>query len=540
MYIEPRTNIRLIRNSPVDPDYTNTLYFTSPAEQTSYFVGLTKYNLENYSYQRVNRGTIRVGIKAENLYDINYMMFQNTSFGNKWFYAFVNKIEYVNDTTSELTFTIDVMQTWFFDHSPNKTFVEREHSATDWIGDNIVPESLSLGEYVFNDYKAFTDVETGADTFKEMCIVLMITDVESTTVDGKMYDGIYGASTLFAYNTSVAGIRNLNEKIGSYAQSPDSINGIYMCPKALIPLASDTGYLIPFGGLATARTKDLPQLIGNETLDGYRPKNMKMYTYPYNYVHVDNANGNALSLCYEFFKNNTPNFVIEGVITQPVTLTLRPKNYKGQSERYGAPFDSLNTESLSITSYPMCSWNMDAYHAWVAQNSVPMALGIGAGAINLATSTAVSRVSTMIQGAKGVNFVTDMLSQYYQASIQADISKGSQNNGGVNTANGKQQFYVGRASVNHEIATIIDDYFTRYGYATKKLKVPNRSVRPHWTYVKTVGCTIRGSVPADDEIKICEIYDNGITFWNNGNEVGNYDLNNSPVLEMETLNAEET
>jgi hypothetical protein len=68
-----------------------------------------------------------------------------------------------------------------------------------------------------------------------------------------------------------------------------------------------------------------------------------------------------------------------------------------------------------------------------------------------------------------------------------------------------------------------------YGYAQHIRKVPNRAVRPHWTYTKTIGCCVKGSVPADDMASICAIYDKGITFWKNGDEVGNYNLPNAPV-----------
>ena len=79
-----------------------------------------------------------------------------------------------------------------------------------------------------------------------------------------------------------------------------------------------------------------------------------------------------------------------------------------------------------------------------------------------------------------------------------------------------------------------------FGYATNKVKTPNRNSRPHWNYVKTRGCvlhsgrvaadgTLTGGLPADDMAKINAIYDNGITFWKNGSEVGDYSLNNKPV-----------
>lgn len=56
---------------------------------------------------------MRVEKKAEDLYDCNYLAFQNTSFGSKWFYAFITSVEYVNNITSEITFEIDVLQTYF-------------------------------------------------------------------------------------------------------------------------------------------------------------------------------------------------------------------------------------------------------------------------------------------------------------------------------------------------------------------------------------------------------------------------------------------
>ena len=81
MYIAPSTNVKILHNVPLDNTYDHTLYFATAAAQSTYFAGLTKYNLTNYTYQRVNKGIIRVSGKADNYYDCNYIMFQNTNFG---------------------------------------------------------------------------------------------------------------------------------------------------------------------------------------------------------------------------------------------------------------------------------------------------------------------------------------------------------------------------------------------------------------------------------------------------------------------------
>ena len=93
----------------------------------------------------------------------------------------------------------------------------------------------------------------------------------------------------------------------------------------------------------------------------------------------------------------------------------------------------------------------------------------------------------------------------------------------------KNYFEIQQLAIKEPFARVIDDYFTRYGYATHRNKIPNVNSRPHWNYVKTIGATITGSLPADDAKKICQILDAGVTFWKYGNEVGNYGLDNSPT-----------
>ena len=100
---------------------------------------------------------------------------------------------------------------------------------------------------------------------------------------------------------------------------------------------------------------------------------------------------------------------------------------------------------------------------------------------------------------------------------------------GSEVAKRTKAIYFKQISVTAEYAKMIDDFFDRFGYTCGRLKVPNRNARPHWTYTKTKDVNLRGNVPTDDMRKIKEIYDNGITFWNNGSEVGNYNLDNSPA-----------
>ena len=510
MYIEPSTVIKLYHEVPLDNTYNHTLYFESLSAQNSYFhgsTGIVKHTLQAQTYQRVEKGKMRIDVPANSLYDCNYLAFQNSAYGNKWFYAFITGVEYKNDKASEVTFEIDDMQTYLFDVDLKECFVEREHSSVDTVGSSITAEPVDLGEYVVSDYKPLSNLMT------DMVVIIAIVDVDLEASDGLTYDGVYQGATLWAYNSSDT--TGINTKISSYvyAKKPDAILSMYMIPEFLYPDIPTGGQKIVNGSSGAGLTVQATALVGTETFKSYTPRNKKLYTYPYNYFCVDNANGYSLPLRYEFFDSLRPVIKINGTITQPVKVIARPCSYKGipgYSDLGG--WSTLNTESITLESYPMCSWNMDTFKAWIAQNSVPLAI-----------NTIASVASENFTPGQALGTVNNI----YKKSIAADVCRGNADNGNVNCASGRQQFYQSRVHVTAEYAKIIDDFFTMYGYTCKKVKVPNRSARPKWNYTKTNGCVLQGNAPVDSVRKICNIYDNGITFWKNASEVGNYSLNNN-------------
>lgn len=135
--------IKIIKGCPLDKDYNHTLWFANNSQQQIYFDNLSKYTLSNQSYQRVGKNKMRIQRVADDLYDCNYLAFQNTSYGNKWFYAFIDSVDYINDNVSEINYTVDVMQTWYYDYILGECFVEREHVSDDTIGANIVAEDFN-------------------------------------------------------------------------------------------------------------------------------------------------------------------------------------------------------------------------------------------------------------------------------------------------------------------------------------------------------------------------------------------------------------
>ena len=68
----------------------------------------------------------------------------------------------------------------------------------------------------------------------------------------------------------------------------------------------------------------------------------------------------------------------------------------------------------------------------------------------------------------------------------------------------------------------LDDFLSCYGYAVNRVKQPNLTGRQYWNFVQTENAVIAGDMPASSKEAIGRIFDGGITFWHDGDQVGNY------------------
>lgn len=515
-YIAPNSTLRLLHNVPLDPTYENTIYFASATAQASYFAGLAKYTLNQYTYLRKER-VIRVGIVADNLYDVNYIMFQNTSFGSKWFYAFVTNIEYINNETAEISYIIDAMQTWLLDINLNPCFIERQHTITDNIGDNLIAENLELGGYTNNSYTT-----TGYMT--QLAIVIAATFNESMEdVVGGEYGGIYSGLYYNVFSDYEAANSFIQDAVSENKEA--GIVSIFMMPTEFTRDIGD-----PLARHSFSKAKAYTEI------DGYVPKNKKLFTYPYNFLYVTNSNGVTAEYKYEYFSDSSCYFGVACDMSCAPTAVLYPINYKGVENNYD--------EKITLSNFPQCAYNIDAFKAWLAQasnttdavvgiyNGITSAIGTATGYSNMKAEKAINKGTTAVSLMESIGSVliptAQTLSKVYDLERTPPQQRGQQS-GSVMAAMGLKDFLFFPTSVRAEFARIIDDYWTKYGYPIHRIGTPNLIARPHWTYIKTIGSDLTGSIPATDMAIIKACFDNGITFWRNGSEVGNYNLDNSPT-----------
>lgn len=508
MFIEDKkSRVYLLKNCPLDTTYEHTIQFDNREQQAEYFSSLAKYQEVEMSYVRHTENKVYVELLADNIYDCNYIMFQNSNFGNKWFYYFVTNVEYVNNNTSMLTLSCDVMQTWYFDYELGQCFVEREHSKTDKIGDNIVDENLDCGDYVVDGVK-------WAD-FEERVNVLAIANANGG--DGevvKVYGGLYSGCYYQVFENTEKGATQLSREINRLVEDnkKDEIVAIFTMPKKFVQRLKPQGINTYPENYEETVSKNYNKL------DGYTPRNNKLYIYPYNFLMVSNNLGEQIELRYEFFNSTYCHFEIAGSMCVAPEIKCIPKHYKGRNRAFD--------DSSTINGYPQLSYSTDTFTAWYAQN-------IGTGkfafdAIGGALSTFKGTGSGMAAADTAMLSVFNTASEGLQYSTKGQQNHGN-NNGSLITSMNALRFTFLQKTITYEYAKTIDNFFTMYGYATKKLKKPNIKVRKNFTYTKVKTCVIKGSVPANDLKAISSIYKKGITFWVWPSKIGDYSVDNSPL-----------
>ena len=107
--------------------------------------------VEKCNYLREEKA-IEVQLTMAQCLTSNYLAFRNTDYEYKWFFAFIDKVEYVNNAVSRIYFTIDIWSTWHDYWSKKDCYIIRQHQNTDVAGDNLVPEGLEHGEYIQNTF----------------------------------------------------------------------------------------------------------------------------------------------------------------------------------------------------------------------------------------------------------------------------------------------------------------------------------------------------------------------------------------------------
>ena len=555
--ITPSTNLFLLKNTN-NLSKQNQLTFANATAQQTYFNSLTKLEVVNFTYQRKDY-IIRYPACIDDILDYNYVMYQNTAFGSKWFYAYITNMRFVSNTMTEITIETDVFQTFMFDIIYKPSFVEREHVNDDTIGAHTIPEGLETGDYVVKDV-----VNTDFGAAHPVIMVTEYCQLTSTSDDdgydmrntsklkdaGGTMNGIYQGCMFLLCGDDLA-VRNI---VSAYAQASklDSIIGMFMAPNKLTgfqdpTLSSSTMWYYtswsgglaygPFCYLNSIATSDMGKIaIGKpyDNIDGILPKNNKLFTYPYIYLMGTNNTGINTIYQYEYFHDtseqgiylNYCRFYTHGVVTPGCSIKTVPLYYKKNDYNFA--------EGMPLGKYPICSYSGDVYTNWLTQNSVNTGISLATSGLQVVAggvlaATGAGALVGAGQIASGLAGIATTLGNVYEHSLMPPQAQGDINTGDITYSRGRNNFSFYKMNIKAEMVSIIDNYFSMYGYKVNTVKTPNITGRTYWNYVKTIGANIEGLIPEFYINEIKTMFDAGITLWHDPTKFLDYSQNNTIV-----------
>lgn len=536
------SKIILAKNINTDKDYINVLDLSE-----SQMVTLCTTNAvaiaNDYSFLKPLE-SIFVGFTYSQCLEANYIAFQNPSYDNKWFFAWIDDVIYKSDNNTEIRFTVDVWATWFDWWQPKKCFITRQHVLDDTVGKHTIPENIDIGQLICDYEQNVTSI--GSESYYYFVISCNYDPSDQTRYAGV---GIYAdypqGSIWFAwlvnrssYATTVNEISQWIYDVTVQGHSGD-ITAMFALPYQAFNLTGDiddTTHKVTSGTgrkLTDTITKSKSTF---RAFTDYTPKNNKLYVWPYSFCRITNNLGSYNDYKIEDFNeldissNPTDNMSFEAIGIPCIGYSgkIRPKYYQG--------IDNNEDESLQLGKYPTLSWSSDAFTNWLTQN----AINLGVSAVSIASSSATQLVGGVANAnpfgiAGGITSiatgVANLLGTINQASMMPNTAQGNANAGDLSFAFNINRFKILHMRPKKEYLEICDDYLTRFGYKINKLEMPNINGRTYWNYVE-IGPSEEigfGDVPS----KYMDIINNacrrGVTIWHSNANIGNYSLNNTIV-----------
>jgi hypothetical protein len=559
--ISPNTEVRLLSSVPFNNTYEHTRYFDNISDQTNYFLGKSQFTFSDFTYQREEQA-IRVPKAYDELYLCNYVMYKNTSFGNKWFYGFITHKEYVNPDFTKVYFEIDVLQTWLFDLTWKQSFIEREHRDR-WNADgtpvlNTVDEGLNYGtEYEMvsvEQFVPFNDVfflvivcKQRMDTnSSEITPVLNggITPLTHYIVPFKM-DGSDPGVTVDGINQTISPAGKVLKALYTLTNAVNNIAAIYITEYiGISSLSFSMTQVEPVTIQDASETitalyvKDLPYYsemthdFGNK-YDGFSTvTESKLLMHPYTVTILTDMKGNHQEIKNEYIQDMNLSVNVKGSIGVSNKVAYTVNQYLNDSAAVNNDRQNLNYAVINNNpnDVPVITDLLSAYLQGNRNQLENQKAGIiwnqAFGAIG---NSMTKNVGGVIAGAgNGYLEMAGLLAKQKDiANTPPQITRM-----GGNTAfdygNMYQGLYVIKKQITAEYIKKLTDFFKLYGYKVNELKIPNLHTRSSFNFVKTVGANVTGNIPNDQLDTLKGIFDKGITLWHT-DDVLNYGLGNDEI-----------
>jgi len=547
----PAGEVWLLADEGWDKEYKHVKYFSSASDQQSYIMSTSDpervLGEHKEGLQIVKdplHGTIRLSGYQRTYWRCSYIAIKNQRISQRpsatdypFLYAFVDDVRYVSNEAFEIDYTVDVFQTYFIgqgDCEVNKAYIRRTHldAKNDKFGANLEPEPVTFSDYKLTDRKS----PVWSSTYTNWSLLVYASRVfsgeaaHSQGLAGNITQGL--VCNVFKggfYKTGTSAMSDFAHFLNSlndtnFEEIVNSIVGVVAVPGEFIQTKEINDERPNLGILAsdTTYTKTIDNKIVKHksgALDGYTPKNKKLYTYPYNCLHVTDGDKSSSDFRYEYFgsDDNYCDFICTLAI-QPIPEAQLTAVYYGGDGAGNQCYE----KKITMTDFPQIPIVNDAYKQWLGTSKIGTGVSMVAGGIGL--------VGSLMSG-NGLGAIGSGLSLAHTIGSYADASANAQQtpptvksgSSSAMVAGNDKNFYFYQKCINAKDAERIDQFFSRYGYAINRIdSVQFTNDRFNQHYVQTSECLVTGGAPSVCIETIANALNKGVTFWKN--DIGDYTL----------------
>lgn len=481
---------------------------------------------------------LKVNISYENCLKGNYIAFQNPTYSNKWFFAWIDEVEYISNECTRITFTIDSYSTFHNQITSKACYVIREHVTDDTIGLHTIDENIDIGEVIqeAGTLDALYTSTYGYWVGVTSSYIPAHTENEEDSVPAKQFDGVtiynktvFGKQLILFKITDVSAYVNVALYL-LHCNADNHIGDVqdmFILPNLAVNELTVTYCEANIGGhdydFYFPAMSDSPRTF-NTTINkrhsftGLTVRNNKCFVYPYNYLLVSNNQGSHNIYKYEDFSTTSCVFENQFAVSIGGSGRLVPKDYKGMT--------TADDDTLPLGKYPTCGWSADSYLNWLSANAITMPVKLA----NLGASVLSPKNLTLNGAMSTASEIASVMNEFREAKCSPNI-EGSTAIGDVIFSADRNCFIFHEMRCKNEYMKQIDDYFYRFGYKVNTIKIPNMSHRQNFNYVE-IGSDEEigyGEVPSKYMEEINNAFRKGITIWNNHTNLGNFSVSNNIV-----------